>query len=372
VDFAWAAEQHRGVRALGLAVLLFCSPALALGVAAVPRPPPGTWVSDAGKVLRAATVQEINTLAQIAHQRRWGQLAVVVLDQLGGHDPRAFATELFNEWGVGFEGADNGVLLLLSIGDRAAEIILGSGIDSDPSVAHAQRIMDQQVVANMKRGDPDAAMLTASRALVSFLEKGPVPIARPVLPRGGPFPHPPANQADASLLREAMAALGLLGLGGLALLGRWWWRRHPRQCNACGGQLELLEEAEDDAYLDRGQRAEEKVGSVNYDVWFCERCEDVEIIARERWLSSKAKCVKCGYKTAQETTTTVTAATTTSQGEVRVTQRCAHCGHVHQYLRKTPTVSRSSGSSFRSSSSFRSGSSFGGGRSSGRGASGRW
>ena len=36
-----------------------------------------------------------------------------------------------------------------------------------------------------------------------------------------------------------------------------------------------LTEAEDDTYLDRGEQTEERLGSVDYDVWGCRLCDNV-------------------------------------------------------------------------------------------------
>jgi uncharacterized membrane protein YgcG len=163
---------------------------------------------------------------------------------------------------------------------------------------------------------------------------------------------------------------GTLGLGAVALWGaRQWLRRRPRTCKVCRQKRQRLDEGADDAHLDEGQRQEERLDSVDYDVWYCETCDDALVIPWQR-LSSHRPCKQCKYRTVTESCLTLVHATYDHGGKVQITLECAHCSHVETYTRSTPqkTQSTSSGSSSSSSSS----SSFGGGSSSGGGSSGRW
>jgi uncharacterized protein len=137
-----------------------------------------------------------------------------------------------------------------------------------------------------------------------------------------------------------------------------------------------LDEAADDAHLDAGQRREESLGSVDYDVWWCESCEDVKI-ERNAQRSAYGKCGHCGYVTASTSSHTVATATYDRQGKVQVTTCCGHCNHESSHIRYTarlerPLPSRPVVRSASSSSSDDDSESSGGGRSSGRGSSGSW
>jgi uncharacterized protein len=125
-------------------------------------------------------------------------------------------------------------------------------------------------------------------------------------------------------------------------------------------------EEADDAHLDGGQRLEEYLKSVDYDVWHCpsQTCGHMKIIRHPSWVSAHSACPKCGYRTLSTTSTVVTAATRMSTGTKRVDYDCRNCGHTDSETRTIPKVSDSSSGSSRSS--------FGGGSSSGGGASGRW
>ena len=129
-----------------------------------------------------------------------------------------------------------------------------------------------------------------------------------------------------------------------------------------------LEEAEDDALLEKGQQAEERVGSVDYDVWKCENCSHHFTLRYPKWISSFANCPQCRNRTKSSTETVIERATTNGSGSAHVVEQCAFCSFRQEYTKVLPRIessSSSSGSSSGSSSSFGGGSSGGGGASRG-------
>jgi uncharacterized protein len=76
-----------------------------------------------------------------------------ILRRTQGATPKEYATELFNRWGVGKREADNGVLLLVSLGDRRVEIETGYGMEAILPDAVAGEILDTAVVPRFRAGD---------------------------------------------------------------------------------------------------------------------------------------------------------------------------------------------------------------------------
>jgi uncharacterized protein len=111
---------------------------------------------------------------------------------------------------------------------------------------------------------------------------------------------------------------------------------------------------------------------MDYEVWRCAACGNEETLATE--LNKASKCPKCSRRTLVASTATLTAATQSSGGRVRVSENCLNpkCGYSKVSEHSTPRLSSpssSSGGSSRSSSGSSSSGSFGGGRSGGGGAS---
>jgi uncharacterized protein len=140
-------------------------------------------------------------------------------------------------------------------------------------------------------------------------------------------------------------------------------RDEPRTCS-CGKTMRRLDEREDDAYIEKGNVAEESIGSMDYDVWVCECGQSA--IESYQGKSPAAPCTQCHYRTYRATNTrTLYPATTIATGMREITHTCANCNYTKVDNVVIPVIATSSNRS--GGSSGRSGGSFGGGRSGGGG-----
>ena len=89
-----------------------------------------------------------------------------------------------------------------------------------------------------------------------------------------------------------MGLLGAIPVGLGSIVGFRKLRRHRRRrCPACQARMVCLAEADDDALLEEGQQAEERVGSVDYDVWKCEACSHHFTLRYPKWFSGFASAL---------------------------------------------------------------------------------
>lgn len=295
---------------------------------------------------------------------RYGiEMTVLTIQNMGqyGHhgEIEPFATALFNAWGIGDATRNDGVLVLVSRYDRKMRIEIGAGYD---------RSWD----ARMKRVI-DTAFLPAFRAdeYQRGIEQG---VDETIRELTGAYP----GQQDSGTVRQGWSWLvrWLKGIGAWAFLilaapvagAAMWVRRYlrnrPRPCGQCRTLMLRAGETADDEHLDGGQRLEEFLKSVDYDVWHCPECGHMDINRYKNWFSSYGACPRCNYRTLSTTSTVLQSATKTSTGRKRVDYDCKHCAYSDSETRTIPKLSDSSSSSGRSS--------FGGGSSSGGGASGSW
>jgi uncharacterized protein len=272
-----------------------------------------------------------------------------------------FATELFNTWGIGDATRNDGVLILISRWDRAMRIEIGAGYGPEWDAA-MQRVIDRAFLPAFRADRyQDGIRDGVEETIFAVAGSYPGDYGRPTWERGWSW-------IGRRLGDLGLWLLGLLALPvtGAAFAVRAYLRNRPRPCDRCGTIMQRAGEEADDAHLDGGQRLEEYLKSVDYDVWHCpsQTCGHMKIIRHPSWVSAHSACPKCGYRTLSTTSTVVTAATRTSTGTKRVDYDCRNCGHTDSETRTIPKVSDSSSGSSRSS--------FGGGSSSGGGASGRW
>ncbi len=162
----------------------------------------------------------------------------------------------------------------------------------------------------------------------------------------------------------------------------WYWPWHRRRltllrddaytCPICGQSMRRLDPTAEKPHLEAGQQAEEKMESVDYDVWQCPAGHLLEL-AYPNHSTSMQECPACHYQTLQSIShRTVQAATTSAAGWGWETFCCQTCQHEkkEKYTIARISSSSSSGSSSSSSSSSRSSSS--GGSSGGGGAGSSW
>jgi uncharacterized membrane protein YgcG len=166
---------HQSFAFTALSALLLLWPALGASqdVSWVPNPrASGAWVHDGADLLSPQGEAEINAQIQQLEQRTGAEIAVVLLPGINGEVPRDFATALFNRWGVGQKGKDNGVLVLHVIDQRRVEIEVGYGLEASLTDARCQQILERVTIPHLKAGSPDEAHRDTVRALVDFIKDG--------------------------------------------------------------------------------------------------------------------------------------------------------------------------------------------------------
>jgi uncharacterized protein len=323
-----------------------------------PRGRNGTWVTDMPGALRADTIAQLNSTISDFERTTGAEMAVVVIGSLDGLSIEEATVKLFELWGIGKKSKDNGLLLLWSTGDRRVRVEVGYGLEGVLPDGKTGAILDTYVIPKFKSGQFDEGVLAGVGALLSVVRNEPVELLSP---------DTESYESDSPGIGTLLLSLlGAIPVGLGSIVGFRKLRRHRRRrCPACQAAMVRLAEAEDDALLEEGQQAEERVGSVDYDVWKCEACSHHFTLRYPKWFSGFAKCPQCHNHTKSSTETVITPATTSSSGSASVAEQCAFCSFHRKYTKTLPRISSSSSSSSGSSSS----SSFGGGRSGGGGAS---
>lgn len=97
---------------------------------------PEGFVSDFANVIDAGSRRNLEDYATRLRAATGAELAVVTLPSLEGEPIEDVAETIFRKWGIGRKGAtpndpnrDQGILLLLSIGDRRSRIETGYGLE---------------------------------------------------------------------------------------------------------------------------------------------------------------------------------------------------------------------------------------------------
>lgn len=191
---------------------------LSLFLVITPLAEPDRFVTDHAEVLHEERVEVLN--ARLAHfERETTNQVVVYIDRKlpRGVTMEELATASFNEWGVGQEEKNNGVVLFLFIDDRKWRIETGEGARVRLTDAQAQRIGNEILVPRLRSGDASAGIEAAAEEMMKVLRDPPPAPAAAV-------PDPPRRKIGPI---EALAQI--LFVGSIAALVMLWRIRRRRR-----------------------------------------------------------------------------------------------------------------------------------------------
>ncbi|MFQ3610268.1 MAG: TPM domain-containing protein [Fimbriimonadales bacterium] len=291
---------------------------------------PTRWVVDSADLL--SPEQEANLNQQIAELERetGAEIAVVTVQRVSHTTPKDLATELFNRWGIGKQGADNGVLMLVALSNRRVEVEVGYGLEAILPDSVVGEILDRFVVSEFRGGNYGSGIVAGVEAISERIRQAQA---------GGAYE--PIHSPSPVRIGSLVFLLLMLGGGAIVVLVLVTLNRPPR-CPECRRPMRLLSEAEDDAYLTPTQIQEEQINSVNYYVWRCDGCDELEIFPRENWFSGYKRCPQCGARTLRETARIARQPTYQRRGLEVISEVCENpaCNHRNQRERSLPRLER--------------------------------
>ncbi|MEM7250328.1 MAG: TPM domain-containing protein [Pseudomonadota bacterium] len=163
-----------------VAIGLMLVSAASATAAIYPEKPPNTaFYVDQANIIEPAEASRINeTASQLLSEIRV-PIFVVTIRSLAGQDAAGksieqYARGLFDHWGIGFSGRNNGVLLLVSTGDRKARIELGEEWAHKQNTA-AQSIMDTLIIPNFKKEAFSVGIFDGVRGLDAMVRGADLP-----------------------------------------------------------------------------------------------------------------------------------------------------------------------------------------------------
>lgn len=331
------------------------------------------YVSDPNGYLDAEQTSALNSQLANLERTTLTQMAIVLLPSIGDQDPMQFAVELAHTWGLGSKEGDNGVILLMVMDSHNVRLQTGYGLESTVTDAEASRIVNDVIIPAMRDDDlygalsgavEEITMLTASPELRQEMQaakarqeaKEDAELRQAmlnvacivaliclawaiwtVISTGRKSRRIKRDNYQKSLLwRSQLVLLGVMSLLSaltalpvflIALYKYRRWRTRRIVCPNCSGKMHRLGEEEDNAYLSHGQDVEEKLGTVDYDVWICGKCGALERFPFYAKQTKYTACPTCGaiaYTTDSERI--LRNPTSRIPGEGERIKRCRSCG----------------------------------------------
>ena len=114
------------------------------------------YVNDYADVISAEVEDEIIDLGYQLEEQTGAQIALVTVDFTNGDSLETYAMELFNAWGIGSAEKNDGLLILLSIGDDDYWVTQGEGLEDTLTSGKISSILQKYLEPDFAAKDYNA------------------------------------------------------------------------------------------------------------------------------------------------------------------------------------------------------------------------
>lgn len=136
-----------------------------------PTPTNSFYVQDYAGVMNAESKARINNLGGQLAAKTKAQVVVVTINTLQGVPIEDYALGILRQWGVGDKNLNNGVVMLVAIGDKQSRIEVGYGLEGALPDAKVGRIQDDYMIPYFQQGDYDKGIVNGYLAVVGEVAK---------------------------------------------------------------------------------------------------------------------------------------------------------------------------------------------------------
>ncbi|MDO8728966.1 MAG: TPM domain-containing protein [bacterium] len=147
--------------------LVFLVPSIIFGYTSPGKP--GGFVNDFASILRPETVSSLNQKLEQFSKETGNEISVVTISKLEDETIETYAETLFQEWGIGKEKEDNGLLLLISLVDREMRIEVGYGLEPLVTDIDSGRIIREILTPAFQSGDYDLGISKAVDTIIGLI-----------------------------------------------------------------------------------------------------------------------------------------------------------------------------------------------------------
>ena len=158
------------LKKLFLILLLFALTSFSAGAEELVKYPAYIgYVNDYAKIFSSSEKAELNTLIGALERKTTAQIAVVTLATTSPLEIEDYAVRLFEKWGIGQKGKDNGALLLVAVKDRKVRIETGYGLEGALPDAICNKIIFSAIIPYFKKGEYNNGIIAGTAYIVQLI-----------------------------------------------------------------------------------------------------------------------------------------------------------------------------------------------------------
>lgn len=132
-----------------------------------PSPTDKFFVNDYAGVLDSTTEQTVYNQGVHLYEQTKAQAAVLIVDSLDGESIEEYSMGVATKWQLGDKQKDNGLLLLISTGDREIRIEVGYGLEGALPDGKVGLLMEEYAYPPLQNDDYNKAVTDLYNALVN-------------------------------------------------------------------------------------------------------------------------------------------------------------------------------------------------------------
>ncbi|GAC1309730.1 MAG: hypothetical protein NVSMB24_25670 [Mucilaginibacter sp.] len=133
-------------------------------------PKSGTLVTDYTNTLSADEKQRLESKLVAFNDSTSTQIAVVILKSVGDYDINEYGQKLGRAWGIGSKGKNNGILVLIAMGDHKVSIQTGYGTEGAVPDAITHQIIQNDITPRFKQSDYYGGISAATDDLMKYMK----------------------------------------------------------------------------------------------------------------------------------------------------------------------------------------------------------
>jgi uncharacterized protein len=149
-------------------IVIWLSLLAPLGAAqALELPRPTSYVVDNADVIEAGLESRLAANLQELEQKTGAQMIVLTLPNTEGEPLETFNIRLLDQWKLGQQGKDNGLLFTVAVGDRKWRIDTGYGLEGLLPDSYLGSLGRAELVPRLKQGDYGGGIYNLSLAVAN-------------------------------------------------------------------------------------------------------------------------------------------------------------------------------------------------------------
>ncbi len=148
---------------LSFLLLFFVNQTFAIDIPKLSSP-----VMDQAGLLKRSQIKNLESLFYSIKKNNGPQIQILTVKSLQGESIENFAIEVVDKWKLGNEDRDDGVLLLVSTGDRRMRIEVGDGLEGLLTDYNSGKII-REMTKYFKAGQLDQGVLFGASSIVKTI-----------------------------------------------------------------------------------------------------------------------------------------------------------------------------------------------------------